>query len=95
MAYSTDFTNAQDPGLLRVIQEAMCSVALDVQAEATTTTFHQARSAYALLVLANPSGYASFMAYTICTDGNVTPASIDSVVKARVSSVWNAFACQT
>lgn len=95
MAYDTDFTNAQDQGLLRKIQIAICSVAIDVQAEASSTAFHAARSAYALLVLANPAGYADVLAYGMCADAAITPASSDAQVKTRASAVWNAYAVQT
>ncbi len=95
MSYLADYANAQNGGLLQKIQEAICSTALDIQSEATNTALHAQRSAWALLVLQNPTGYAAMMAYAMCADGAIDTSSTDSAIKTRASSVWNAFAAQT
>ena len=91
MPYTTDFTNAQNESLLKVIQQAILSVAIDVQAEALTVAYHSQRSMYAAMVLAQPRMQAELMAYAMCTDGAITPASTDAQIKARAVAVWNAF----
>lgn len=93
--YNSDFSTAQDGNVLQRIQESLCAQAIAIQSEATNTALHAQRSAYALLVLDNPIGYAQKMAYGICAGGAVTTASSDAVIDTRVSAVWNAYAAST
>jgi len=92
MAYITDFANATNGDLLHKIQVAICSAAIDVQAEAVNTAFHTQRSQFAYAVLANPIGYSQLMAYGMCADAAIDTSSTDSAIKTRASSLWNAYA---
>lgn len=94
-AYNTDYSTSQNGDVLQRIQMSICSTAIAIQSEAVNTALHAQRSAYALLVLANPIGYAALMAYGICTGGNVTTSSTDAQIDTRVSAVWNAYAAST
>lgn len=95
MSYNADYSNAQNGTLLQAIQESICSTAIAIQSESVATALHTQRSALALLVLANPIGWAQLMAYGICANGNVTTGSTDAQIDTRVSAVWNAYAAQT
>jgi hypothetical protein len=95
MAYLADYNlAANNSDFQYTLTEAICSTALDVQAESAATANHAARSAWALLVLSNPIGYARLMAPGVCADGSVTAGSTDAQIKTRVSAVWNAYCVQ-
>lgn len=96
MALLTDYNNSQNNDFQIKIQMALVSTALAIQAEATNTANHAVRSAYALLVLANPYGYAQRMAPAFTVDGALDPASAtDAQIESRASAVWNAFCVQS
>lgn len=95
MALINDFDLTQDSVFLHRIQMAIVSTAIAVQAESTVTANHAARSAFALLVLANPSGYATLMVSGMTTDGSTTSVSTDSALETRASAIWNAYAVQS
>jgi hypothetical protein len=95
MALITDYTNSQDTNFQYKIRMALISTALAVQAEAASAASHAARSAYALLVLANPQGYAQLMASAFTVDGALDPATAtDAQIETRASAIWNAYAVQ-
>jgi hypothetical protein len=74
---------------------ALISTAIAVQSESAVTASHAARSAGALAVLANPSGYADLMAPAFTVDGTADPATVtDAALESRASAVWNAYFVQ-
>jgi uncharacterized phage protein gp47/JayE len=95
MPLLTDFNNSQDQTFKVRVRMALVSTALAIQAEAANTANHAARSAGAILVLANPSGWADVMAPAFTVDGALDPATAtDAQIESRASAVWNAFFCQ-
>lgn len=94
MALLTDYTNSQNNDFQVKIQMALVSTALAVQAESAATANHAARSAYALLVLANPSGYAKLMAPAFTVDAALDTTATDAAIESRASAIWNAFCVQ-
>lgn len=95
MTYLADYLLTLDGDFQYRVQIALASIALDIQAEAVNTANHSQRSAYAMQVLENLSGYAQRMAPAIVADGAVTSQSTDAQIKSRVSAVWNAFCVQS
>jgi hypothetical protein len=96
MPLLTDYNNAQNTDFRYRVQMALISTALAIQSESAATANHAMRSAYALLVLANPSGYAALMAPSFTVDGTMDPATVtDAAIETRASAVWNAYAVQS
>jgi hypothetical protein len=96
MAYIDDYNLARNNTDFQYrLATALCSTAIDIQNEATSTANHAARSAFALSVLANPLGYAQQMGPGLCADGSLVVGSTDAQIKTRVSSVWNAYCVQS
>ena len=95
MALINDSDLSQDPVFLDRVKMALISTAITVQAEATNTANHAARSAYALRLLADPFGFAKLMAPGMTVDGNTVVTSTDSQLETRASNIFNAYAVQT
>lgn len=95
MALINDSDLAQDAVFLDRVKMALISTALAVQAEATNTANHASRSAYAIQVLANPTGYARLFAPAVTVDGNATTGSTDAQLESRCSAIYNAFCVQS
>jgi hypothetical protein len=96
MALNTDYNNSQNADFQTRVMMALISTALAVQAESTATANHAMRSAYALLVLANPLGYMQRMVMAFTVDGTLDPATAtDSQIESRASAIWNAYSVQS
>lgn len=100
MPLLTDYNNSQDTNFQYRVAEAIVATAIAIQSEAVTTANHAQRSAYALLVLANPSGYARLMAPGFTADkdndaGACDLTATDAQLKNRASAIWNAYSVQT
>lgn len=95
MALIDDSNLAQDPVFVDRVKMAIVSTALAIQSESTATANHAVRSAYALLILANPLGYAQRMAPGMATDGNATASSTDANLETRASAIYNAYCVQS
>lgn len=74
---------------------ALVSTALTIQAEATNTANHAARSAYAIRLLADPIGFAMVMCPGMTADGATTSSSTDAQLKTQAAAIFNAYAVQT
>jgi hypothetical protein len=95
MALLTDYNNSQITDFKYRVRMALISTALAIQSEAASTANHAARSAGALLVLANPSGYADLMSPAFTVDGSLDPATAtDAQIESRASAVWNGYFVQ-
>jgi hypothetical protein len=92
MSLLTDYTDSQNQDFKVRVRMALVSTAIAVQGEATSTANHAARSAGALQVLANPSGWADVMAPAFTVDAalNIATAT-DAQIESRASAVWNAY----
>lgn len=100
MPLKADYDNSTNGDLLQKIEMALVATAIQIQAEATSTANHAARSAKALLVIANPVGYAQQMAplFTANKDNDATAvdtSSTDAAILTRASSIWNASCVQS
>lgn len=95
MALINDSDLSQDAVFLDRVKMAIISTALAVQSEATNTANHAARSAYSLLVLNNPTGYAKLMAPGFTVDGAITSSSTDANLESRASAIFNAYCVQS
>ena len=95
MPLLTDFNNSQDTDFQYRVAMAIISTAIAIQNEAVNVANHAQRSAYALLVLANPSGYARIMAPGFTVDGTMDTTATDAALAARASAIWNAYSVQT
>lgn len=96
MPLNTDFNNASNADFQVRVAMALVSTALAIQAESTATANHAMRSAYALLVLANPVGYAQRMAVSFTVDATLDPATAtDAQIESRASAIWNAYSVQS
>lgn len=92
MPLLTDFTNAMNNDFVNRVAMGLVSTAIAIQSESTATANHAARSAYALLVLANPMGYAQRMAVSFTVDSTLDPATAtDAQIESRASAIWNAY----
>lgn len=96
---------AHDPVFLNRLQYLICQQAITVKNEASTTTGHAARAAFAGQVLADPAAKAVTMAVTICGGINlvaattaidfdrvVTTDATDAVILSQIATFWDAFA---
>ena len=95
MPLLTDYNNSQDTDFQYRVAMAIISTAIAIQNEAVNVANHAQRSAYALLVLANPSGYARIMAPGFTVDGTMDTTATDAALAARASAIWNAYSVQT
>lgn len=96
MPLLTDYNNSQITDFQYRVRMALISTALAVQSESVATANHAARSAYSLLVLANPAGYATLMAPAFTVDNTMDPANVtDAAMESRASAIWNAYAVQS
>lgn len=95
MAFTDTFAGrqelARDAVFVARVQHAMLKAAIAVQAEATNTTNHINRSAYARSVLNDPNRYGAFFAQGVVTNGAITDASSDSDIEFTVNAMWDAF----
>lgn len=92
MSLQADYQTASGDEVSRQrVLMAIVSTALAVQSEATSTANHAARSAGALQVLSNPSGWRDVMAPGMFVDGSLTSASTDAQFESRASAIWNAY----
>jgi hypothetical protein len=96
MALLTDYNNARITDFQYKVQMALISTAIAIQNEAPTTANHAARSAYAILVLADTPGYAIRMAPGFTVDGALDPATAtDAQIESRASAIWNSYCVQS
>ena len=91
MSLLTDFEATRDGDLVKKIEMALVSTAVDVQGENPATANHLARGKFAMLVLGDPAAYASNMAPAMTVNGSVTAASTDQQIKDRASAIWNSY----
>jgi hypothetical protein len=73
------------------VSMAMVKAAMDIQSELTTVAYHGQRSAFARLVLVEPSRYTPPFAQALAAQG-LDNVSTDKQIADMVSSVWNGFA---
>ena len=89
MAYSSDYSNSQDVTLQSRVRMSMLVQAAAISSEVNTTANHVSRSTLATKVSNSPDTWVQPFSQTACAGGTVTIASIDSVIDARISAVWN------
>lgn len=80
------------------VRVALVDVALEVQAEAPTTTYHAERGALARTVLLDPDSYVRRMVYGVALDPAVQAAATnatDAQLRAAVVAIWNAYSVVT
>lgn len=95
MSLLSDYNDSQNTDFQYRVAVALVSTAIAIQSELVSVANHAARSAYALLVLANPIGYAKLMAPGFTADGSVVIATAtDQNIKDRASTIWNAYCVQ-
>ena len=73
------------------VSMAMVKAAMDIQSELTTVAYHTQRSAFARLVLVEPSRYTPPFAQALAAQG-LDDTSTDKQITDMVSAVWNALA---
>lgn len=93
MAFTDQYTLAQDVTFRGRIQVAVVKSAIAVQAESPSgVPNHSARAALAASVLHDPTGYAALFAQGVVTNGSITEASPDGDLEFTVNSMWDAYA---
>ena len=93
MSYAAQYTLATDAAaFLPRVEIAICTAAIQIQAEAGNTANHTARSRLAGQVLNDPPGWAKLFAKAVATNAAITAASLDSDIQFTVNSMWDAFA---
>jgi HD-GYP domain-containing protein (c-di-GMP phosphodiesterase class II) len=95
MAFIDDARTAEtDYELHSRIAAAMCSAAINIQAEDGATANHTERSTFALAILADPMGMAKKHALAVCTGGAIIHESTDQQLSDRMGGIWNALCVQ-
>ena len=93
MSYAAQYTLATDAAaFLPRVEIAICTAAINVQAEVSTTTNHMMRVRLAGQVLGDPPTWAKLFAKAVATNALITTASLDSDIQFTVNSMWDAFA---
>jgi hypothetical protein len=96
MAFTDTFAGrqelARDATFVSRAQHAMVKAAIAVQAEATNTTNHVNRAAYARSVLNDPNRYGPMFAQGVVTNASITDQSSDNDIEFTVNSIWDAYA---
>lgn len=78
------------PQFVQRVSLSAAAVALAVLAEATTTTGHAARSAYARMILLNPPIYASqSIVWAVVADLVTGSGATDQQLLDRVAALWD------
>jgi hypothetical protein len=93
MAYSDDFTLANNTSFQNQVLMSMVKAAVAISSEAANAKINVGtkRNSLANAVLNNPSQYVTRFAFA-CVETGLTGTPIDSSVDIAVSSVWNGIA---
>lgn len=83
---------AVNSSFVEQVKIGIVKAAIAISAESDQTPNHANRVAYARAVLANPTGYASNMAFGIATNDDVQAAASDTNVYNAIAGQWNAYA---
>lgn len=95
MPLINDSDLCDDGVFINRVKMALVSTALAVQAESSAAANHQARSAYAIALLADPLNYARRMCPGMTVDGSLTGSSTVVQLETRASSIFNAYCVQS
>lgn len=89
MPLATQFTAANDPVFIGMVEQAIVTAAIAIGNEASSG--RDTRKKLSLAVLSSPSTWALLMAQGVASQG-LDKTSTDAAINTAVSSLWNAYA---
>ena len=92
MSYTDQNTLAFNDAFVSRVEIGAVIVAITVVAEPKQTDGHDERALFAGQVLRDSRDQAKALAYGVAADPSISADSIDSVLAARLSTIWNAYA---